>query len=44
MFKIILKKLLEIFFKAIINELVIEWQSRKEVIYEQTEKTTKESK
>lgn len=37
MVKTIIKKLLEICFRAIINELVIEYQSRKEVNYEATE-------
>lgn len=37
MFKILIKKILEICFKAIINELVIEYSSRKEVNYEATE-------
>lgn len=44
MFKTILKKILEICFKAIINELVIEYQSRKEVTYVETEKTAEKGK
>ncbi len=45
MFKIILKKILEICFRAIINELIIEYQSRKEVItYGTTEEASHEGK
>ena len=44
MIKTILKKILEICFRAIINELVIEYQSRKEVTYEQTTEAPEESK
>lgn len=44
MFKTIIKWLLSVCFKAVINEIVVEYTSRKEVTYEETTQTSEEGK
>lgn len=43
MFKTVIKWLLTVCFKAVINEIVVEYSSRKEVVYEETPKTSEKS-
>lgn len=44
MFKTVIKWLLTVCFKAVINEIVVEYSSRKEVSYEKTSQAPEEGK